>query len=120
VKGFHFSVRGWRYLTGSTDYEKQHPYVFVQNTSDFLRINNISRLPHINSGVFFFSKSETASSVFNNARSIYQKRATLGFVQFMNAPINDEPAFAAMESCGVETDPWNSNNGMETAINMEN
>ena len=119
--GKPFSMRGWRYLTGSTDYEKQHPYEFVQNTSDFLKANNISRLPLFNSGVFFFSRSETASRVFHKARAIYEKRATLGFVPFKNAPIADEPAFAvAMESCGVEMDPWDRNNGMETAINMEN
>jgi hypothetical protein len=116
-----FTVRGWRYLTGWTEYEKKSPYEFVRNTPDFLRQNNIRRLPHFNSGVFFFRKSETASNVFINARSVYEQRATLGLVPFKNAPIADEPAFAAaMEISGVAMDPWANKEGMETAINMEN
>ena len=118
--GKDFTVRGWRYLTGWTEYEKKSPYQFVQNMPDFLRQNDITRFPHFNSGAFFFRKSETASNVFINARSIYERRKTLGFVPFKNAPINDEPAFAvAMEISGVEMDPWDNNEGMETAINME-
>jgi hypothetical protein len=118
--GKDFSVRGWRYLTGLTEYEKKRPYEFVQNTPDFLRKNNITRLPHFNSGVVFFKKSETASNVFINARSVYEQRKTLGLVSFKNAPIADEPAFGvAMEICGVEMDPWDNHEGMETAINIE-
>jgi hypothetical protein len=118
--GKDFTVRGWRYLTGWTEYEKKSPYEFVQNTPDFLRQNNITRLPHFNSGVFFFRKSETASNVFINARSVYEKRTTLGFVPFKNAPIADEPAFAVgLETSGIEMDPWDNQEGMETALNME-
>ena len=118
--GKDFTVRGWRYLTGWTEYEKKSPYEFVQNTPDFLRQNNITRLPHFNSGVFFFRKSETASNVFINARSVYEKRTTLGFVPFKNAPIADEPAFAVgLEISGLEMDPWDKQEGMETALNME-
>jgi len=118
--GKDFSVRGWRYLTGGTEYEKKRPYEFVQNTPDFLGKNNITRLPHFNSGVVFFKRSETASNVFINARSVYEQRKTLGLVPFKNAPIADEPAFGvAMEICGVEMDPWDNHEGMETAINIE-
>lgn len=119
--GRDFTVRGWRYLTGRTEYEKKSPYEFVQNMPDFLRQNKITRFPHFNGGVFFFRKSETASNVFINARSVYEQRTTLGLVPFKNAPINDEPAFAvAMEIVGVEMYPWDNNEGMETAISMEN
>lgn len=107
-------------MTGRTEYEKKSPYEFVQNTPDFLRQNKITRLPHFNNGVFFFRKSETASNVFVNARSVYERGSTLGLVPFKNAPIADEPAFAvAMEIAGVEMDPWDSNESMETAINIE-
>jgi hypothetical protein len=34
--GKDFSVRGWRYLTGRTEYEKKSPYEFVRNTPDLL------------------------------------------------------------------------------------
>ena len=119
--GKDFCVRGWRYLTGRTEYEKRSPYEFVQDMPEFLRQNNITRLPHFNGGVFFFRKSEIASNVFINARSVYEQRTTLGLVPFKNAPIADEPAFAvAMEISGVEMDPWDNIEGMETAINMEN
>jgi hypothetical protein len=119
--GKDFRARGWRYLTGRTEYERKRPYEFVQDTSDFLRKNNIERLPHFNSGVFFFRKSETASNVFISARSVYERRTTVGLVPFKNAPIADEPAFGvAMELCGVEMDPWDNREGMETALNMEN
>jgi hypothetical protein len=118
--GKDFTVRGWRYLTGRTEYEKKSPYEFVRDTPDFLRQNNITRLPHFNSGVLFFRKSETASNVFINARSVYERRTTLGFVPFKNAPIADEPAFAvALEISNVEMDPWDNEEGMETALNME-
>ncbi|CAM5762342.1 hypothetical protein LMIY3S_00441 [Labrys miyagiensis] len=118
--GKPFSVRGWRYLTGKSDYERQNPYEWVRNTSDFLRRNGIARLPHFNSGVFFFTKEPLAAKLFEEARTVYEKRDSLGFVSFKNAPIADEPAFAvAMEHCGIEMDPWDSNNGMQTAINMQ-
>jgi hypothetical protein len=118
--GKDFTVRGWRYLTGWTEYEKKSRYEFVRDTPDFLRQNKLTRLPHFNSGVLFFRKSETASNVFVNARSVYEKRTTLGFVPFKNAPIADEPAFAvALEISGVEMDPWDNQEGMETALNME-
>jgi hypothetical protein len=40
---------------------------------------------------------------------------------FKDAPIPDEPAFAVtMEICGVETDSWDSSEGMENGIGMEN
>jgi hypothetical protein len=116
-----FTVRGWRYLTGQTEYEKKNPYEFIRDTASFLRRSNITRFPHFNNGVFFFRKSKTASNVFSNARSVYQQRTNLGLVPFKNAPIADEPAFAvAMEICGVEMDSWDSSDGMETAMNMEN
>jgi hypothetical protein len=119
--GKDFTIRGWRYLTGRTEYEKEKPYEFVEDMPDFLRQNNISRFPHFNGGVFFFRKSKIASKVFNTARSVYERRTTLGLIPFKNAPIADEPAFAvAMEIAGVEMDPWDNHQGMGTAINMEN
>lgn len=119
--GKDFTVKGWRYLTGRTEYEKESPYEFVQNMPDFLKQNNISRFPHFNSGVFFFRKSKIASNIFIAARSVYERRTTLGLIPFKNAPIADEPAFAvAMEISGVDMDPWDSQEGMETSINMEN
>jgi hypothetical protein len=115
-----FRIRGWRYLTGRTEYEKERPYEFVENMPDFLRQNNISRFPHFNGGVFFFRKSKIASQIFNTARSVYERRTTLGLIPFKNAPIADEPAFAvAMVIAGVDMDPWNNHEGMETAIDME-
>jgi hypothetical protein len=118
--GKPFSVRGWRYLTGTTDYERQNPYEWVRDTAEFLRRNGIARLPHFNSGVFFFTREPLASKVFVDARTVYEKRDALGFVRFKNAPIADEPAFAvAMEHCGIEMDPWDADNGMQTAINMQ-
>jgi hypothetical protein len=119
--GKPFRMRGWRYLTGSTDYEEQHRYDWVKDTTSFLRINNITRLPHFNSGVFYFERSDTAVKVFTIARSLYERRDSLGFVEFKNAPIADEPAFAvAMELSGVAMDDWDNQNGMETAIGMHN
>ncbi len=115
-----FSVRGWRYLTGESDYEKQRPYEWVEDTSAFLQRNNISRFAHFNSGVFYFTRSDATSEVFTIARSIYERRASLGFVPFKNGPMSDEPAFAvAMERTGIEMDPWDSGNGMETAMNIQ-
>ena len=114
-----FSMRGWRYLTGDTDYEKRTPYKWVQNTSQFLKLNGISRLAHFNGGVFYFDRSDAAVKVFSISRSVYDRRAELGFVPFKGAPINDEPAMAvAMEKCGIDMDPWDSIRGMETAIGM--
>jgi hypothetical protein len=114
-----FSMRGWRYLTGGTDYERRTPYKWVQDTSQFLKLNHISRLAHFNSGVFFFDHSDIAGKVFSTSRSVYERRAELGFVPFKGAPINDEPAIAvAMEKCGIDIDPWDSIRGMETAVSM--
>jgi hypothetical protein len=114
-----FSMRGWRYLTGNTDYEKRTPYKWVQDTSQFLKLNNIQRLAHFNGGVFYFDHSDTAVKLFSISRSLYERRAELGFVAFKGAPINDEPAMAvAMEKCGISMDPWDSVRGMETAIGM--
>jgi hypothetical protein len=119
--GKDFTVRGWRYLTGRTKYEKGSPYEFVQNMPDFLRQNDISRFPHFNGGVFFFRKSQISSDIFITARSVYERRTTLGLIPFKNAPIADEPAFAvAMEIGGVDMDSWDDHEGMETAIKMEN
>jgi hypothetical protein len=114
-----FSVRGWRYLTGDTDYEKRTPYEWVRDTSQFLKLNQISRLAHFNGGVFYFDHSDAAEKVFSISRSVYERRAELGFVPFKGAPINDEPAMAvAMEKCGIKMDPWDSIRGMETAVHM--
>ncbi len=114
-----FSIRGWRYLTGGTDYEKRTPYEWVENTSQFLKLNQISRLPHFNGGVFYFDRSDTATRLFSISRSLYERRAELGFVPFKGAPLNDETAMAvAMEKCGISMDPWDSIRGMETAIGM--
>jgi hypothetical protein len=118
--GKPFSVRGWRYLTGSTAYERQNPYEWVRDTTEFLKRNSILRLPHFNSGVFFFTNEPLAAKLFAQARMVYAKRDALGFVRFKNAPIADEPAFAvAMELCGIDMDPWDADNGMQTAINMQ-
>ncbi len=115
-----FSMRGWRYLTGETHYEKSTPYKWVQDTSQFLKLNQISRLAHFNGGVFYFDRSDTAVKLFGISRSLYERRAELGFVPFKGAPINDEPAMAvAMEKCGISMDPWESIRGMETAIGMK-
>lgn len=115
-----FVVRGWRYLTGHSDYERDHPYEWVKDTGAFLRDNGLTRLGHFNSGAFFFDGSDSARCVFDGARDVYRNAATLGFVPFKNAPIADEPALAvAMERCGIEMLPWDSNRGMETAINIE-
>jgi hypothetical protein len=115
-----FTVRGWRYLTGKTEYEQERPYEWVENIPDFLRKNDIERVAHFNSGVFYFAKSELATRVFATARSVYERRSSLGFVPFKNAPIADEPAFAvAMETCGVPMYCWDTENGMETAIGIE-
>jgi hypothetical protein len=115
-----FSIRGWRYLTGHTEYERRHPYEWVEDTARFLHLNKITHLGHLNSGVFYFAKSGAASRVFETARSIYDRRESLGFVPFKNAPMNDEPAFAAaIELCGIEMDSWDSDKGMETFINVE-
>ena len=114
-----FSVRGWRYLTGDTDYEKRTPYRWLQNTSEFLKQNGISRLPHFNNGVFYFDRSDTAKRLFAISRSLYERHAEFGFVPFKGAPISDETAMAvAMEKCGINMDPWDSIHGMETAIGM--
>ena len=77
-----FSIRGWRYLTGGTDYEKRTPYEWVQDTSQFLKLNDISRLPHFNGGVFYFDQSDTAARLFGISRSLYERRTELGFVPF--------------------------------------
>ena len=114
-----FSVRGWRYLTGGTDYEKRTPYRWLQDTSQFLKQNGISRLAHFNGGVFYFDRSDTAKRLFTITRSLYERHAEFGFVPFKGAPISDEPAMAvAMEKCGINMDPWDSIHGMETAIGM--
>jgi hypothetical protein len=81
-------------------------------------LNHIKRLPHFNSGVFYFEREDSAD-IFRVARSVYERRAELGFVSFKGAPIADEPAFGvAMEHCGIQMDPWDGLNGMETAIGM--
>jgi hypothetical protein len=114
-----FSIRGWRYLTGDTDYERRAPYRWVQDTSQFLKQNGISRFAHFNGGVFYFDRSETAKRVFVIGRSLYESREEFGFVPFKSAPISDEPAMAvAMEKCGIDMDPWDCIHGMETAIGM--
>jgi hypothetical protein len=113
------SVRGWRYLTGDSDYEREHPYEWVADMPAFLSAAGIARLPHFNSGALFFRRSEAAAAVFATARAAYARRDELGLVPFKNAPANDEPILGiAMERCGVALDPWDPEEGMETAIRM--
>ena len=116
-----FCIRGWRHVTGNTEYETKRPYEFVKDIPFFLRQLSIKQLPHINSGVIYFDDSSKAHSVFQLARNIYQKREGMGFVSFKGAPINDEPALAAaMEKLNIEMYEWDPVNGMETAIGMNN
>ena len=86
-----FSMRGWRYLTGETDYEKRTPYTWVEDTSRFLKLNQISRLAHFNGGVFYFDHSDTALKLFGIARSLYERRVELGFVPFKPPPLMMSP-----------------------------
>jgi hypothetical protein len=114
-----FAVRGWRYLTGDSAYERENPYEWVADMPAFLRAAGIARLPHFNSGALFFRRSAAASEVFATARAVYARRHELGLLPFKNAPVNDEPILGiAMERCGVALDPWDPEEGMETAIRM--
>ena len=120
-EGKPFSVRGWRYLTGNSEYERRTPYPWLTDTADFLAKLGLNRLPLFNSGLFYFDRSDTSRALFSIARSIYASRSTLGFIKFKDAPLADEPVFAAaMERCGIEMLPWDPKNGMETAIDMTN
>ncbi len=111
-----FTMRGWRYLTGHTEYEQKDPYLFLDDIAATLRKRNLTRFPHFNSGVMGFRKN---SPVFELSRGIYKDAADLGFKEFKNAPLADEPVFAlAMEEAGVELYPWDNVNGQETAIAM--
>ncbi|MFO1056430.1 MAG: hypothetical protein U1E53_05620 [Dongiaceae bacterium] len=113
------SVRGWRYLTGDTDYERDAPYEWVVDMKKFLGAAGIARLPHFNSGALFFRRSDRAEALFATARAVYDRRHELGLRPFKNAPANDEPILGiAMERCGVALDPWDPEEGMETAIRM--
>jgi hypothetical protein len=113
------TARGWRYLTGDSPYERDHPYEWVADMKRFLGAAGIARLPHFNSGAFFFRRSETAAALFATARALYDRRHELGLLPFKNAPVADEPILGiAMERCGVPLDPWNPEEGMETAIRM--
>ncbi len=112
-----FTMRGWRYLTGYTEYEQKDPYLFLDDVAATLRKRNLTRFPHFNSGVMGFRKN---SPVFGLSREIYKNAADLGFKKFKNAPLADEPVFAlAMEEAGVELYPWDHVNGQETAIGMD-
>jgi hypothetical protein len=114
-----FTVRGWRYLTGATEYEMKHPYEWVNDMRVFLGKTEIERFAHFNSGLLFFDSSDAAKDIFKSAREIYIQRADLGFVEFKNAPIADEPAFSvAMERHHVAMLAWDNVNAMETAIGM--
>lgn len=115
-----FGMRGWRYLTGHSESEKQHPYEWVKDTAAFLKANGLEKLGHFNSGVYYFDSSDVARRVFEEARRIYEQRDTMGFVRFKNAPVADEPVFAvAMEKAGVPMGEWDPVHGMETAINIQ-
>ncbi len=112
-----FSMRGWRYLTGYSEYEQKDPYLFLDNVGATLRKRGLSRFPHFNSGVMGFAKN---SKVFELSREIYRDAGGLGFTKFKNAPLADEPVFAlAMEQLSVELMPWDNVNGQETAIGMD-
>jgi hypothetical protein len=112
-------MRGWRYLTGYTEYEKKSPYAFLDDLPAALGHIGITRFPHFNSGVFFFRKSETADKIFQISRDIYAEASTLGFKSYKNAPLADEPVLAiAMEKLGVPMHEWDNVDGQETAIGM--
>ena len=114
-----FVMRGWRYLTGSTDYEAKEPYLFLRDVAETCRLEGISRIPHFNSGIMSWKKSAHAQKIFDDAREIYARRDRLGFTAFKNAPLADEPVFAiAMEKNDTELLPWDDVNGQETTIGM--
>lgn len=115
-----FGIAGWRYLDGASEYERENSYAFVDNMKEFLNKNRISRMPHLNSGLIYFDRSNLSREVFRVARAVYARRSELGMRQFKNSPVNDEPAFAAaMAVCGVELIGWCPEKGMETTICLD-
>jgi hypothetical protein len=96
-----FTVRGWRYLTGRTEYGRKSPYEFVRNTPDFLRQNNIRRLPHFNSGPSDFlyeCLNVCGKEALSGRESIYLNGSILGMSRAeIRAKFDEIVAFAEIE-----------------------
>lgn len=85
----------------------------IKDLKSFLKQLNIKKMQYINTGIIYFNQSNTAKSIFKDAREIYENRNMLPFSKFKTAPLNDEPVFsAAMEKNNIQGVTWDEVNIM--------